>query len=151
MLLYDTNVIIYITADSSRVQRVRSFVNPNKQAEYMSLVSFAELRSFAFQRKWEAKRLERLEAIVAEILIINLDLEEIIEKYIEIDSFSRNMHPNYSPIKSPITMGKNDLWIASTACFYNLEFITTDKDFNHLGGQFINLNKIDKKSLTSLV
>ena len=30
MLLYDTNIVIYITADNSRIQRVRSFVNPKK-------------------------------------------------------------------------------------------------------------------------
>ncbi|MFC6225599.1 type II toxin-antitoxin system VapC family toxin [Hymenobacter artigasi] len=29
-------------------------------------------------------------------------------------------------------MGKNDLWIAATALFFELELHTADKDFDHL-------------------
>jgi predicted nucleic acid-binding protein len=29
-------------------------------------------------------------------------------------------------------MGKNDLWIAATACVTHLPLITTDRDFDHL-------------------
>jgi len=34
-------------------------------------------------------------------------------------------------------MGKNDLWIASTAALLGLKLITTDADFNHLHDVFI--------------
>ena len=40
-------------------------------------------------------------------------------------------------------MGKNDIWIAATASVYDLTLITTDKDFNHLKGEYINLEYID--------
>jgi tRNA(fMet)-specific endonuclease VapC len=29
-------------------------------------------------------------------------------------------------------MGKNDLWIATTALYFDLELHTTDNDFDHL-------------------
>jgi len=40
-------------------------------------------------------------------------------------------------------MGKNDLWIAATSTVYNLELITTDKDFDHLSDEYLKLKYID--------
>lgn len=40
-------------------------------------------------------------------------------------------------------MGKNDIWIASTASALKVPLITTDKDFKHLDGKFIELILID--------
>jgi tRNA(fMet)-specific endonuclease VapC len=40
-------------------------------------------------------------------------------------------------------MGKNDLWIAATASVYDMELITTDKDFNHLASKYLKLQRID--------
>lgn len=38
---------------------------------------------------------------------------------------------------------KNDIWIAATASVYKLKLFTTDKDFDHLAGEFIDLEFID--------
>jgi predicted nucleic acid-binding protein len=38
-------------------------------------------------------------------------------------------------------MGKNDLWLAATAHVGQLVFVTTDLDFDHLDGIFIELLK----------
>ena len=40
-------------------------------------------------------------------------------------------------------MGKNDIWIAATASTFNLTLVTTDKDFDHLKGDYINLEQIN--------
>jgi len=37
-------------------------------------------------------------------------------------------------------MGKNDLWIAATAYTLNATLVTTDTDFDHLDGEFIEVN-----------
>ena len=44
-------------------------------------------------------------------------------------------------------MGKNDLWIAATSSVYDLILLTTDKDFNHLDGEFLDLEYIDLEIL----
>ena len=36
-------------------------------------------------------------------------------------------------------MGKNDLWIAATAASINATLVTSDKDFGHLDGVFLNV------------
>ncbi|MCB9041874.1 MAG: PIN domain-containing protein [Lewinellaceae bacterium] len=40
-------------------------------------------------------------------------------------------------------MGKNDIWTAATASIYGLKLITTDKDFDHLKEEYINLEQIN--------
>ena len=40
-------------------------------------------------------------------------------------------------------MGKNDLWIAASAMELKATLLTTDKDFDHLHTQLINVEVID--------
>jgi predicted nucleic acid-binding protein len=40
-------------------------------------------------------------------------------------------------------MGKNDLWIAATASVTNSALITTDKDFEHLDGVYLDYVYVD--------
>jgi len=40
-------------------------------------------------------------------------------------------------------MGKNDLWIAATASVLGIKLLTTDSDFEHLRGLYINIEDID--------
>ena len=40
------------------------------------------------------------------------------------------------------SMGKNDLWIAATASVLNVPLLTTDKDFLHLDGHFLDLSYV---------
>ena len=40
-------------------------------------------------------------------------------------------------------MGKNDLWIAATAHASGAVLVTTDKDFDHLHGIWLNREFVD--------
>jgi len=44
-------------------------------------------------------------------------------------------------------MGKNDLWIASTAALLGLKLVTTDADFNHLHQVFMEVEYIKAELL----
>lgn len=39
-------------------------------------------------------------------------------------------------------MGKNDLWIAATASVLKTKLLTTDMDFDHLDGVFLDLERV---------
>jgi tRNA(fMet)-specific endonuclease VapC len=39
-------------------------------------------------------------------------------------------------------MGKNDLWIAATAHVLDLTILTSDKDFDHLNGVYLKVEKV---------
>ncbi len=42
-------------------------------------------------------------------------------------------------------MGKNDLWIAATASVLGARLLTTDNDFEHLKGKYLDLEVIPIK------
>ncbi len=42
-------------------------------------------------------------------------------------------------------MGDNDIWVAATASVLNANLLTTDHDFDHLNGIFVNVFYIDQK------
>ncbi len=79
-----------------------------------------------------------------EVIIIEIN-ENLINTYAEIDSYSQCRNPAYQayPFTSSRNMGKNDLWIASTAALLGLKLITTDKDFDHLNKVFIEIHRIN--------
>ena len=46
-------------------------------------------------------------------------------------------------------MGKNDLWIASTASVLNAALLAIDNDFDHLSSVFLEVIYIDQKLTAS--
>ena len=150
-LLLDTNIIIYISRDESK-SKILDFVNPTNQNIYVSYVSIAEVESIAFQNSWGKKKINLFEEFLEEAQIVKID-DTLLKAYVEIDSFSQRNHPEYSmyDFKTPRNMGKNDLWIASTASLLNLTLVTTDGDFDHLHDTFLNLRKIFPEELQALL
>ena len=53
--------------------------------------------------------------------------------YLETYSQGRLAAQPLPPGLSARNMGKNDLWIAATALYFDIELHTADRDFDHLG------------------
>jgi predicted nucleic acid-binding protein len=102
------------------------------------------------QREWGNKRLQEVQFLLQETVIAPIKTEEIIKAYAEIDAYSQGKHPTLNLPTSARNMGKNDVWIAATASALELTLITTDKDFDHLNGVFLNVVWIDIKDFSSL-
>jgi tRNA(fMet)-specific endonuclease VapC len=150
-LLFDTNILIYISRDKSE-HKILDFVNPKLKDIYVSYASIAEIESIAFQSNWSNRKIKRLESFLEEVQIIEID-DTLLKTYVNIDAFSQRKHQNFTEyaFSTPRNMGKNDLWIASTASLLNLTLITTDGDFDHLESHFITLNKILPEQLQSIM
>ena len=54
------------------------------------------------------------------------------ELYAQVDAFSQGKLTNTPLQSSARNMGKNDIWIAATALYLDMELHTTDNDFDHL-------------------
>lgn len=140
-ILFDTNLLLHFARHPSS----RIVINPSGQDEFISIVNKAEIRSIAIQRGWGTIKLQNLEVILSNIIVLDINNENIIDRYVQIDTFSQGKHPT---IKSDFTaknMGKNDIWIAATCSFLDIPLLTTDNDFDHLQDVFVNLQKIDPK------
>lgn len=143
--LLDTNIIITYVRDTQVTRHLEDQLNllSGEHNLVVSVVSLGEIRSIAKQNRWGNKKIEALESIIEDFLIADINVETIIERYAEIDAYSQGKLPDKEVTFSSRNMGKNDLWIAATASIFDLELVTTDKDFEHLNSKYLKLNRVD--------
>ena len=147
-ICYDTNFLILFIRDSSFDEKIRSLVNPERKPEYISLVSQVELKSFAVQSGWGQPRMNKIQELIDSLNVVDINNPLLLDKYVDIDTFSQRKHPTIlSAFKTPRNMGKNDIWIASTASVLNLKLVTTDGDFDHLNNILLSVDKYLPESL----
>ena len=141
--LLDTNILIIYLRKQARLiyETYNPLASPN--TPLVSVVSIGELRSFALQNQWGARRKADLDTFVNQLAIVDINVEPIIDLYAQIDAFSNGKLPSRPLGRSARNMGKNDLWIAASASYLDATLLTTDNDFTHLDTHFIKLVKMD--------
>lgn len=145
--LLDTNIIVAYVRDTEVTRKLEANLNLLNGTHNLvvSVVSLGEIRAIAKRNKWGEKKIKAVENLIESFLVADINLENIIERYAEIDVYSQGKLQGSQVDFSARNMGKNDLWIAATASVYDLELLTLDKDFMHLEGEYLNLRMIDLK------
>ena len=124
LMLLDTNQII---------QYIRH-KRPLPASLLLSVVVVGELEAFALKLAWEARRLEFLRDMRARFPLLEIN-SHLIPSYALLDAYSQGKLEEI-PLPRGLSarnMGKNDLWIAATALYFDIELHTADRDFDHLG------------------
>ncbi|MEZ4883952.1 MAG: type II toxin-antitoxin system VapC family toxin [Chitinophagales bacterium] len=141
--LLDTNIFLTMVRKPQFAKNFnRMYARPDNIL-FTSVVVEGELKSFVRQRKWGDQKIRNLNYLLEGMAIYPIKTERVIEQYAEIDTFSQGKHESRHLMTSARNMGKNDLWIASTASVLNATLVTIDKDFNHLQGVYLDLMLID--------
>ena len=109
----------------------------------VSIVTIGELKSFTLKNKWGKRRIQELEGFLLKFVIADINTENVVNRYAEIDAFSQGRLESKKSNFTARNMGKNDLWIAATASVLEATLLTTDNDFNHLHDEFLSVAKID--------
>ena len=124
--LLDTNVILQ--------NHIRKNVNIAADS-FISIVMVGELESLALQLNWGY-------IFLSSVPLIDVD-SSIAKLYGFTDAYSQGklLTNPLPPGMSARNMGKNDLWIAATALYYDIELQTTGSDFDHLIHIGLKLNK----------
>ena len=118
-MIYDTNLLI---------KHIRQNI-ALPAALVIPIVVVGELEAFALKADWGYQKIFRLQQILDAYPIVAID-RELTRVYAQIDAYSQG---NLMPVNfTARNMGKNDIWIAATALYLDLELHTADKDFNHL-------------------
>ena len=143
--LVDTNILLLYIRQDTRVAAIDALYDPlaASATSIISVVTEGEIRSIALQRDWGTPKMAALKTMLKKFLIADIHVKEIIEAYAEIDAFSQGKLKTKSLGMTARSMGKNDLWIAATAFVLNLPLLTTDKDFQHLDGIYLDLKFVD--------
>jgi predicted nucleic acid-binding protein len=143
--LLDTNILLIYSRNSDVAKRLQAsyklFGKENNLS--VSIVTIGELDALIKKFNIGKKRQKVINDMLSDIAVLKLTNKKIIQKYGDIDSFSQGKLNNEKSKFSARNMGKNDIWIAATASVYDLTLVTTDKDFNHLDGEYINLEYVD--------
>lgn len=143
----DTNILIHLVRGSMKGQEIEAKFKlfSSEVSLFISPVSKAEIFSFAKRNNWGAQKQVKLSALLEKIPSIPiLGDSALLLAYADIDAFSQAKHPEIKPEKefTARNMGKNDIWIASTAYTLNAFLLTTDQDFDHLDATFIRVLKV---------
>jgi len=125
-MIYDTNLLI---------KHIRqNILLPT--ALVIPIVVVGELEAFALKADWGYQKIFKLNQILEAYPIVAID-RELTRVYAQIDAYSQG---KLSPVNfTARNMGKNDIWIAATAFYLDLELHTADNDFNHLTGLGLKL------------
>lgn len=145
--LLDTNIIIIYSRDNviaSEIEKRYGLFNGENNL-YISVVTLGELDSFIKQNNIGRRRARKIGTLLNAIYKIDVNVGELISVYGDIDAFSQGKVSNSN--FSARNMGKNDLWIAASASYYDLKLLTTDKDFGHLKDHFLDLEYISIESI----
>ena len=133
--ILDTNILVHYVRDDLMWSQIRVeyqllLVEPTP---IISIVSAGELRSLAQQWNWGRAKRDRMEFALGYFRIVPLDTPEQVSIYAEIDNCC---------LARGRVMGKNDLWIATTAALTDARLLTTDCDFDLLDTVFLNLELV---------
>jgi len=141
----DTNIILHYLKDTEKKKWLSKIVGPLQQGNtpIISVVSVAEIKALAAKNSWGNKRMLAIEEFLKELIIIDIKYNELIDAYVQIDTFSQGKSEEMPLNVSSRNMGKNDLWIAATTLLTNSKLITTDNDFKHLNDTFFEVILIE--------
>lgn len=149
--LLDTNILIHIVRNSFVWEYVRKkyFSKGFKNHAYISAVSIGELKVFAVRNRWGREKVKRLLQLLKTVHALKILDDEVQSAYVNIDTFSQNKHKslNLPQQFSSKNMGKNDIWIAATAMVEGIPLLSTDRDFEHLDGVFLDFIYINVEEI----
>ena len=142
--LLDTNILLIYLRDNATRHWIDQNIAPLSQGNIpvVSVVSVGEIRSIALRNNWGMKKQQQLEELLNQLVIADINAEDVIEKYAEIDAYSQGKLKGKPLGTSSRNMGKNDLWIAATAAVTDARLLTTDADFEHLDGQYLEVVRV---------
>jgi tRNA(fMet)-specific endonuclease VapC len=143
--LLDTNIlVIYIKGGLLR-NFIETKFDPMGKGNYplASVVTVGEIKAIAKRNNWGNLKLRILDDLLKDLIIADINSEDILDAYAEIDTFSQGKLAGKPLGVSARNMGKNDLWIAATAAVTGAKLLSADNDFDHLNGTFLDFEKID--------
>jgi predicted nucleic acid-binding protein len=141
----DTNVFVGYVRDTSYSRYIDQKYAPlgRNNIALVSVVTKGELFSCAYKFGWGDRKKEQLHRKLNKVSFVPLQSSDLIDRYAEIDAYSQNALPGREMGESDRNMGKNDVWIAATTSVIQATLLTTDKDFDHLDGEFLDRIYVD--------
>ncbi|SDK27628.1 tRNA(fMet)-specific endonuclease VapC [Catalinimonas alkaloidigena] len=141
----DTNILIYAVRNEATFPKLKTLLGSKRLAYSCSVINYAELKAMGLKLSWQQKKLEQIEEVMQDVVIVDIRFDAILNRYAEIDAYSLNQLPGVDR-KKATPMGQNDMWIAATASVLEIPLLTTDKDFDHLHNLYLDVIRLEPKA-----
>ncbi len=124
-LLLDTSLVIELIRGKALGVAIakRYGLDHDIPSPFISVVTLGELRSFSRQLGWGTEKRARLDALVRDLVVVDIGAPTIIDAFADISTLLRTQGR---------VVGDNDRWIAATAKVLGARLLTFDKDFSPL-------------------
>jgi predicted nucleic acid-binding protein len=141
--LLDTNVIVALSRANKLGQVIdhRYGLRAALSRSMICVVTVGEMLALVRKFGWGQEKQDKLQELLEELVWIDISHPEVLAAYGEIDHASTSQGRQ---------MGKNDVWIAAAAKVTNATLLTTDLDFEHLHGTYLDRIWIDPTTTTEI-
>ena len=150
--LLDTNLLLGFTrgADWAKWAYKEFDLGAETTMVFTSVICRGELLALAEKNGWgEAKRKSLVE-VLNRFPTVDLNKDAILNHYAALDTWTHGRKladpTRPDPPKPAMSMKQNDLWIAATAVATGATLVTTDKDFDHLNGLWLDRVLVDQSA-----
>ena len=137
--LLDTNIIVALIRrnDLGQFLDARYGLLPPAPPLPVCIVTVGELYALANKFSWGPTKRAALASRLVHFRRVDINDPPILTTYGDIDAWSQ-AHGH--------KMGKNDLWIAAASRVRSATILTTDRDFDHLHGTWVDREWVDPSS-----
>ena len=142
--VYDSNILVYKIRGHAALEKLEETTidQDEDNLKIISIVTKAEMESLASQFGWGNHKRQKLRELLNQFLIVPIDSQQIVDAYVELDTFSQGKHSTKTLKQSSRNTGKNDLWIAATTVVTGSTLVTSDEDFGHFNKTFFEIIKL---------
>ena len=137
--LLDTNILVHLIRGDALGKAIETnFALAGSLSRCLiSVVTVGEMYSLARQWGWGQKKLDQLQALLDQLVWIDINHPDILETYAELEDISH---------RAGRSIGKNELWIAATAKVSGATLLTLDRDFEHLAATHLTGIRVNDKT-----
>lgn len=130
-IVLDTSVLVKILQGKEDGTRIESTYELGRRTStpYISVVTVGELRAFSRSAKWGAEKRARLDDLLAELVIVDINSRDVLDAFADVSTFLKERGR---------TIGDNDRWIAATAKVLQATVLTTDRHFERLHPEMVS-------------
>ena len=153
--LLDTNMLLGIFRNATWARRARSdnYLDDSQTLVTTSVVCHGEIMAISEKCQWGDKKRAKLVQLLSRIPAVGIKQGSILDAYARIDAWSRGKPIRNQPAPPPKParkMTQNDMWIVATAHAIGAVLVSTDRDFEHLRGAWVDFVYVDQQESTSL-
>lgn len=142
LIVLDTNILVRLIRNDAVGTKVATdyALSDRPERPLISIVTAGEIQSLALKLGWGPDKRAAVTDLLRQLVIVDLHQGGIVTKYAEIDHFCEKL------AKPARRIQHNDMWIAATASEVDAALLTTDSDFDHLHGRFLEVVSINPRT-----